>query len=363
MKKIIKKLEIKTEYNLYIANTINIEDTIIFDIETTGFASKSTKLYLIGCIYFDTNDNSYYSIQWFRDNEDDEPIIISAFFEFANSYKNIIHYNGNGFDIPYIEAKCKFYNIQYDFSSFNSIDVYKLISKIKNIFKLENIKQKTIESFLDIKRTDQYSGGDLISVYSEYMKNHDQKSEQLILLHNEDDICCLLKILSIVNYISIFDGKFDICGIEIKDKSEKREAIIECNLHYELPKRVSNSFSSFYFTAYANKLYIKINIYEGGLKFFYPNYKDYYYLPHEDCSIHKSVAFYVDKEFRTKAKAANCYSKKTGRFLPQNKIIVDPYFKIDYDDKITYFELTDELLQKPDLLFNYSIDLLDLLKQ
>lgn len=99
------------------------------------------------------------------------------------------------------------------------------------------------------------------------------------------------------------------------------------------------------------------------MKFFYKNYKDYYYLPKEDISIHKSVAFYVDKDYRTKAKAATCYSKKTGKFLPQFNEQIEPYFKIDYYDKTNYFELTDEVKNNPLILQNYTIHILEYLKK
>jgi hypothetical protein len=79
----------------------------------------------------------------------------------------------------------------------------------------------------------------------------------------------------------------------------------------------------------------------------------------EDTAIHKSVAFYVDKEFRTKAKAANCYSKKSGRFLPQYNETFEPFFKIEFFDKHSYFELTDECMSKPDFLEKYIPPLLN----
>ena len=47
-------------------------------------------------------------------------------------------------------------------------------------------------------------------------------------------------------------------------------------------------------------LCLLVIIYQGELKHFYPNYREYYYLPHEDRAIHKSVALYVDRNFRTK---------------------------------------------------------------
>ena len=80
-------------------------------------------------------------------------------------------------------------------------------------------------------------------------------------------------------------------------------------------------------------------------------------------SIHKSVAFYVDKNFRTRAKAANCYSRKTGQFLPQYTDIISPYFKIDYYDKKTYFEMTDDFCNNTERIMNYAVHVLEYLKK
>ena len=77
------------------------------------------------------------------------------------------------------------------------------------------------------------------------------------------------------------------------------------------------------------------------LKYFYSNYKDYYYLPAEDTAMHKSIAEFVDKAHRQKATKANCYTKKPGQFLPQWTLLFAPYFKKSYEDKDVYFELTD----------------------
>ena len=51
-------------------------------------------------------------------------------------------------------------------------------------------------------------------------------------------------------------------------------------------------------------------------KYFYPDYKNYSYLPDEDYAIHKSCAIYVDKAHRVPARPETCYTRKTGEFLP-----------------------------------------------
>jgi hypothetical protein len=69
----------------------------------------------------------------------------------------------------------------------------------------------------------------------------------------------------------------------------------------------------------------------------------------------------VDKDYRIQAKAATCYSRKNGCFLPQQNEWVLPYFKSEYKDKHTYFELTDDFLNSPEHLTTYARHILDFL--
>lgn len=346
---------------------IDFDKSLFFDIETTGFSAKSTKLYMIGVLYADRTTATFHSIQWFLDDYSEESLIILEFINFAKKYSCLIHYNGQGFDIPYIEAKCCSYNILFDFSSFVHIDLYKYASRIKNIFKTENLKQKTMEAFFDLNRNDIFSGGDLISVYYKFMENHDEQALEFLLLHNYEDIKGMVTLVNILAYADIFENKFQFKSLTVdtytsSDSLTKKEAVFEFALDTPVQKMVSFGSHEFYMTAFENKLKLKIQVYTDELKFFYPNYKDYYYLPEEDMSIHKSVAFYVDKNYRTRAKAANCYSKKTGQFLPQYSEIVSPYFKIDYYDKKTYFELTDDFCNDTDCIMKYISHVLEFLK-
>lgn len=347
----------------------DLSETLFFDIETTGFAPSNTRLYLIGCLYYDREASLFRTIQWFLDDAADEKLILSSFIEIAGKYNNLVHFNGNGFDIPYITHKCRTFGLSDDLDEallpIESIDLYKISLSLKKILKLPNLKQKTIEEFLGVSREDEFSGKELIEVYDKYMKSKDNNLLSLLLLHNLDDLKGLIKVLDIFKYSNMFNGDFTIRSVNVEnissDSRDKREVIIEAALKYKLPSRISGGNSIFYMTAFNDRIKIKISVYTNELKYFYPNYKDYYYLPEEDCSIHKSVAFYVDKNFRTQAKAANCYSKKTGQFLPQKMEIMSPYFKIEYNDKTTYFEVTDEFLKDDASIMIYSLHVLKII--
>ena len=347
-----------------LTNALFAEDSVFFDIETTGFSPANTTLYLIGCAR--RKGNLICIDQFFADTPDEERLILSAFLELLKPYRTLITFNGLGFDIHYLTAKCQTYGMPAPFLEFSNLDIFRALSKFKKIFKVPNLKQKTVEKFLGIGREDFYSGGDLINVYHQYVVTQEEEARHLLQLHNFEDVLGMIDLLPILSYPQIFQGAFTVDSI-VKNLYEdyqsitKNECIITLKNQYPVPKRISYGFDQFYLTSYQDTTNLSIKIYSCELKYFYPNYKDYYYLPEEDTAIHKSVAFYVDKNYRTKAKAATCYSKKTGCFLPQHQVVVSPYFKLEYHDKITYFELTDEFIDNETDVKAYVMHVLSLL--
>ena len=108
---------------------------------------------------------------------------------------------------------------------------------------------------------------------------------------------------------------------------------------------------------------IKVPVYTEEMKYFYSNYRDYYYLPNEDMAIHKSVSSYVDPAFRQKATAATCYTRKTSSYLPQWELLFEPFFKRDYESKALFFELTDEFKENRDAFSLYTSHILSMMMQ
>ncbi len=365
-------LDLLLEYPLN--KEFRTDKIVFFDIETTGFSAQSSYLYLIGCVY--TEGSSLHMVQWFSENIKEEAILISNFFNFIKDYDLLIHYNGSGFDIPYITKKCEMLELSFSFDDIQSLDIYKQITPIKKIFKLFNYKQKTIEAFLKVKRDDIFSGGDLIEVYQSYLgQKHienlkasrnlltsakdleSSKLLHLLLLHNEDDIKGLVSISPILYYSDLLKKPFTILQASVNEG----QLIIHLEYDFSLPVQVSFGNDSITVRAFGSSTSITINIFEGELKHFYDNYKDYYYLPQEDRAIHKSLGIFVDKEFRKNAKVSNCYTKKHGLFVPQYQNIASPSFKKEYNDKLSYGEIHTDFLLKEDNLTAYIYHILNYL--
>lgn len=333
------------------------EQCLFIDIETTGFTAKSSNLYLIGCAFF--KDDKWQEIQFFADNYSEEKEIISSFFDFAKDYKYLIHFNGNNFDIPYINAKCLEHGLEFNFDNFTGVDIYKRISPYKSFLKLENCKQKTIEKFLKINREDLYSGGDLIGVYHSYVESKNEENLKLLLLHNFEDVKGMLEILPILAYSDLLNSKLKVTKVSASsftdvNGTERSELLMTFDTPSTLLIPISSIYEQCYFAGASNQAMIRVPLVETELKYFYANYKEYYYLPDEDVALHKSVAQFVDKSRREPCKASNCYTRKTGKYLPQWDAIVTPFFKKEYDAPVLYFELTDERKTDREMFSEYA---------
>lgn len=342
------------------------EDTLFFDIETTGFSSTATHIYLIGCAR--RCGNTIMIEQFFADSPEDEDDILRCFLELLEPFQTLITFNGMGFDIPYIKAKCDAYSLKETLSNKNNIDLFKIASSLKFLLKLPNYKQKTIEHFLGIHREDVYDGGQLIPIYKEYV--HHPSKEQMYFLkqHNYEDVLGMPDLLPLLSYSHFFDGGYTITSVKSNiftdyDGIAQKELIFSLTSDISVPKQVSYGYDAFYLICNGREAKLSVRLYEGSLKYFFENYKDYFYLPEEDTAIHKDIAASVDKAYKKRATVSTCYIKKASIFLPQYEKIMEPAFYKERKDKISYFELSDEFIDCSQILFKYIDHILRLMKK
>lgn len=361
---------------------------LFLDIETTGFSRAKAEVYLIGCAYL--QDQQLVTEQFFSDSQntaidgsttqdsptnrfEQERALLTELSAFCSrvSFDTVITFRGLNFDLPFLNSRCARLGLepmfQPDYDNKNYVDLYAIYSAYRPIFQLPNLKQKTLEAFLGMARDDEYDGGALIKVYQAYLKTPADRTERLLLQHNLEDLRGMAKLLDLHAYTCFFSGDFQITDTDVSkyrkiDGSTGKELIISCLLAHPLPSSVSCTRPPFYLHAQKSKAIFRIPVYEGTLKFFYPNYKEYYYLPQEDMAIHKSVAAYVDRSHRQKATAANCYGKKTGLFLPQLKEAAAPAFFETYKDAVSYFELPQQNENTCSVYHSYCMHILQMMR-
>ena len=334
-----------------------LEEALFVDIETTGFTARSSALYLIGCAYY--GENGWHVRQWMAEKPTEQKDIIVAFYEFSQAHRFFIQFNGNTFDLPYLTQKCAQLELPYRFNSQDGIDLYRRMFPFKDFLRLPKLKQKALEVFLGIHREDRYDGGELIYFYQDYVIHPKEETLSILLLHNEEDIKGMLEILPMLAYYDAFHAALKSKKVHAnhyidENSQEQTELLIFAELPVAVPKSVLASADRCYVKLEGSELILRVPLFEEELKYFYPNYKEYYYLPSEDLALHKSVSSYVDKEHREPATARNCYTRKQSSFLQEWSPIFTPCFQRDYESSELFFELTDEMKKNREAFASYA---------
>lgn len=337
---------------------------IFFDIETTGFSREGSTVYLIGCATRD--DDSLCIRQFFAETPAQEAEVIAAFFALLKQYDAVLTFNGNTFDIPYLQARCHFLHLEESLSSHPYTDLYREAAKLRHILGLASFKQKSIETFLGIDRADPFSGGELIRVYREYIKKPTKQAEKLLQQHNYEDVLYMPALLPVLSYRALFDGEFSVKSLEAAeytamDGSPKKELYFTLSCRLPVPAPVSCRYGDCYLSFGGSQAVLRVCLLDDTLRFFFDRPSDYYYLPDEDCAVLKTAASHIEKDRRSPAKRSSCYTKKHAIFVPQYQDVVTPAFRRTVRERQSFFELSASFVSDPDLQHRYVCHLLNVI--
>ena len=276
-------------------------------------------------------------MQFLAQQKSEEEQLLDQFFSLVRNYGFCISFNGDGFDIPFLQDKAKKYHKKDLFSELTSFDLYKQVKPLQSILKLENLKQKTIEQFLGIHRKDMFHGGELISHFFEYEQTKDPSQEDLLLLHNYEDILGLVYLLPIQSYLQPLKGNYhfkESTRTTSKDYygNSIESLLINASLDHPVPKPASYSRDPYYLSMHENHFKINVRVIDDKIYVPYPDYKNYYYLEKEDMAVLKELASHVEKKDRKPATPATAYGKF---LLTQDNLksaeIFQPYMKQVFD--------------------------------
>ncbi|MDO4293749.1 MAG: ribonuclease H-like domain-containing protein [Eubacteriales bacterium] len=343
------------------------ESVLFLDIETTGFSPKGASVYLIGCVRFEAG--AWKIRQFFAPAPDRETEILQAFLDFAAPFETIVHFNGTVFDIPFLQARCKKHRLPVFFPG-TQYDIYRHISPYKNLLHLPGCRQRHLEEYMGSHREDPFSGGQLLELYRAYGESREERLLQVLLLHNHDDLEGMTQLFPITAIPGLFEeGGFSVESCRLEKEPDAaglpvQSALFSLRLFSPLPVPLSLHgtgpvLKSCFLAARQDTALLRLPILSGELRHFYPDYKNYAYLPAEDNAIHKSVAVYVDKSQRMPATAANCYTRKTGAFLPWYGAPQDAVlFGREVKDKQRYVEAASILEGQAQVQKAYTEELL-----
>lgn len=194
----------------------------VLDIETTGLDRDRSRVILGGLLVpepsaagADTDSGGdaagksggvLRSRQFFAETPTEEGQVLAAYREAIRPLDVVITYNGDRFDLPFLERRFQRNGFGEGLPPLQAFDLYRVVnrySKLRDI--LPNLKQKTVEGFLGLSadRTDEISGAESVALYNRYVKTGEQKLRHNILLHNGDDLVQLTRLLRILEKLDL----------------------------------------------------------------------------------------------------------------------------------------------------------------
>lgn len=336
------------------------KDVLFLDIATTGIKRSECRVYMIGCICW--QQDSWQLTQWFDDTGLEEKMILSSFLIFCSRYKYLITYNGNRFDIPFLRVRIEYHSLQETaagFLSMNSIDLYTFIAPYRHLLGLPDYRQPTVEAAVGFSRADAADGKVMIDIYKQFLLFPSAELIDRLARVNEADVTGLLLLLPLTEFSKLENMEVTVQRAQANyytnyEGKKAEELLIQFTLPFYLPVKIYAGYDHCYLRIDGENGVLKIPLYTEEMKYFYANYKDYYYLPAEDMAIHKYIASFVDSNRRVQAKPETCYTRKTASYLPQWGLYRTPFFKRRFEDRDIFFELTDDLKKDRAALSDYA---------
>ena len=275
------------------------EDAYFLDIETTGLSPAISHIYLIGVAY--ACGEEVVMKQWFMEKLTDEAQALKAYSEFAKGFDTCIHYNGTTFDLPFLRKCAKSYYMDL-YEADNSLDLKTALGRYAYVLKPDSFRQRDLETVTGYIREDGCTGAQLVEVYEKYEKEPTGEAPRLLLLHNHDDLLGMLRIHSLLQLSRVEEAPLcDVC-INLSNGLHATARMTGIML-----PQLRASADGFLLELKGDRRSGDAALYEGRARYYFDDYRDYYYLPDEDMAIHKSVGVYVDSSRRQRANAYNCY--------------------------------------------------------
>lgn len=328
------------------------------DIETTGLSREKNRVYLIGILA--VADGDAVLTQWLSQSRGEEAAVLRAFADTLASLSlpvrticdledtasspaaasgadtadppecaeepakpswTIVTFNGDAFDLPFLAERARLCGVRLPLASFSSLDLYKITKRLRPLLGLADCRQKSLERFLGLEREDRMSGGELIGVYHDYESFGGASREHLLLLHNREDVLGMPALLPVLRYSAMRSASFSNISARESTYTDYygascRELYVQAVSSLPLPRPVRIRRGDFFLNWIAGDVFLRVPLREGEARYFFEDYRNYFYLPAEDMAVHKSVGAFVEPSHRVKATRETCYVRKSGTFYP-----------------------------------------------
>lgn len=162
----------------------------IFDIETTGLNPAYSRLAMVGYLY--QEEGKWVLHQELAQSPEDEKKLLLNFHKLSSKFLYTVHYNGSSFDLPFVNRRSEKLGLASPFDKRRGFDLYLHLrkKKISGSLKL-NVQEKKA----GYVRRDNLSGKEWVDTFLEYEKSGLKNKQDLLLLHNKDDLLGTLALI------------------------------------------------------------------------------------------------------------------------------------------------------------------------
>jgi len=230
----IKEYQIKVVLPGEIFNKYKMDTIAYLDIEATGFDLEYDKIVLISLGYY-INQDQFKIIQYFAETPGDELSLLKELKKAMGSFKRWCSYNGTAFDEPFIVKKMNKFNLSFRLPK-EHIDLFKIIRPFYRRMGIKSCSLKSVEQFTGIKRKDEINGAMWVELYNKYLVKSDEKSKEILMLHNYEDVVNLPKIFKVVNTIDI-----DLDLLRKEKLAKKQMSLLKNNRNTNESLKIFNS--------------------------------------------------------------------------------------------------------------------------
>lgn len=189
------------------------EDFMVLDIETDGLSHRHAVL-LIGLVLFPARRYTASFGSHAVEGGLPRPLVLQLFDDDGFSERNllemlrdilltesplrIVNFNGSSFDLPFLNARFRYHDIDFQVPASVSVDLMRVARQRREDLGLTSFSLKSVEAALGISRRDTISGAESIRLYERYLATGDPALREAVLLHNRDDIINLVPLTEIL---------------------------------------------------------------------------------------------------------------------------------------------------------------------
>ena len=260
------------KHEFFVNFITNYQNFLILHTITSGHYWRNSNITELQLLSLDENHVPFIEI-WKCEREEDEYEILTILSERLKKTTAFMGFNSTSFHIPYLKKKYHAYGLEDPFMNHTHYDIFKELKQIGTMLHI-SLKLKDLQLYYNLS---------------------DETPE----------IKTIFCSLQFFKYKEFFLGNFSVKEIELD--SDQLYVTLDSSLEFMKPLHFHHS--AFYLILENDIIKLSIRLFDGKLRVYYSNFKDYYYLPDEEMLIHKSMSSGIAKERLVKATAQTCFQQ------------------------------------------------------